>query len=208
MFEDPRYIHIDGKPLLIIYRPVHFPAIKKTVKRWRKWCLENGVGEIYLMMTHSFEHIDPYEVGFDGSTEFYPNSIPVQSIKEELSFFNKNYEGHVYNYKELIEISNSFETPDYDKYRSLCPSWDNEARKPGKGSTYHNASPSLYQEWLENLCRYTEKNFDKEKRFVFINAWNEWGEGCHLEPDLDLGLARLEQVRRVVEARENAPVKS
>ena len=69
------------------------------------------------MMTHSFEQIDPYEVGFDGSTEFYPNSIPVQSIKEELTFFNENYEGHVYNYKELIEISNTFETPNYDKYR-------------------------------------------------------------------------------------------
>ena len=198
MFKDPRYIHIDGKPLLMIYRPAHFPDIEKTVKRWRKWCLKNGIGEIYLMMTHSFEQINPNDVGFDGATEFYPNSIPVQSIKEDLTFFNEHYEGLVYDYKELKEISNSFQTPDYDKYRSLCPSWDNEARKPGKGTTYHNATPTLYQEWLENLCRYTEKNFDKEKRLIFINAWNEWGEGAYLEPDQKFGYGYLNATRQAL----------
>ncbi|MCK5536027.1 MAG: glycoside hydrolase family 99-like domain-containing protein, partial [Bacteroidales bacterium] len=192
LFKDPRYIHIDGKPLLMIYRPVHFPNIKKTVKGWRKWCLENGIGEIYLMMTHSFEHIDPNEVGFDGATEFYPNSIPVHSIKDQLTFFNENYEGHVYDYKELIEISNAFKAPNYRKYRSLCPSWDNEARKPGKGSTYYFSTPELYQSWLENLCRYTEDNFKEDEKLIFINAWNEWGEGAYLEPDQKFGYGYLD----------------
>jgi len=192
LFKDPRYIHIDSKPLLMIYRPAHFPNIKKTVKRWRKWCRKNNIGEIYLMMTHSFEQTNPNDIGFDAATEFYPNSFRTKSIKDKLTFFNEAYDGHVNDYKELIEISSEFQKPDYVKYRSLCPSWDNEARKPGKGSTYHDSTPDLYKNWLENLCRYTDKNFEKGKKFVFINAWNEWGEGAYLEPDQKFGYGYLD----------------
>jgi len=203
LFKDSRYIHIEGRPLLMIYRPAHFPNIKATVKRWRKWCRKNGVGEIYLMMTHSFESINPDEVGFDAATEFYPNSIPMKSIKDQLTFFNKAYEGHVYDYRELIKISSQFKTPDYDKYRSLCPSWDNEARKPDKGSTYQFATPASYQGWLEDLCRYTEENFDEGERFVFINAWNEWGEGAYLEPDQKFGYAYLDATYQALKNYKN-----
>ncbi len=192
LFKDSRYIHIDGKPLLMIYRPAHFPNIKKTVERWRKWCRENEVGEIYLMMTHSFEQIDPEEIGFNATTEFSPNSVRVTSIKNELCFFNKNYGGRVNDYKELIEISSQFKKPAYVKYRSLCPGWDNEARKPGESRIYHHATPALYQNWLENLCKYTDEHFKKENKLIFINAWNEWGEGAYLEPDQKFGYGYLD----------------
>ncbi len=204
LFKDPRYIHIEGKPLLMIYRPAHFPEIKMSVKRWRKWCRDNGIGEIYLVTTHSFEHINPLEIGFDAATEFSPNSVPVSSIKEKLLFFNPNYAGEVYDYKELIEISKSFKKPDYTKFRSLCPGWDNEARKPGKGTTFHFASPKLYQAWLEDLCRYTEENFKDSERFVFINAWNEWGEGAYLEPDQKFGYGYLDATYQALQNYKGA----
>src|SRR5690606_8252961 len=62
---DKRYIRINGKPLLVIYRPSLLPDPKATATRWRKWCLENGVGEIYLAYTQSFEIAPPAKYGCD-----------------------------------------------------------------------------------------------------------------------------------------------
>jgi hypothetical protein len=46
-----------------------------------------------------------------------------------------------------------------------------------------NATPSNYEYWLSESIRRTMQGFPGEERMVFVNAWNEWGEGCHLEPD-------------------------
>jgi len=189
---DKRYIKIDNKPLLMIYRPSLFPNIKKSVQRWRKYARESDVGELYLVLTHAFEHTDPKSIGFDAATEFAPNSFPLEDITTTQEFFNEKYSGHIYDYKSAINHSISFKKPKYTKFRSLCPSWDNEARKPGNGTTLLNASPKSYKRWLEYILYYTRSNFTKEKQLVFINAWNEWAEGAYLEPDKKFGYAYLE----------------
>ena len=61
-----------------------------------------------------------------------------------------------------------------------------------------NSSPDLYQEWLSYACAFAAQNPDPDKRIVFINAWNEWGEGCHLEPDRRFGYAYLQVTGRCV----------
>ncbi len=198
LFEDKRYIRIDGKPLLMIYRPVDFPNIISTVENWRSWCRDHGVGEIYLVTTHSFEHIDPREIGFDAAVEFAPNSFPVKSISKEMTYYNEESENNVYDYQELIDISQKFEKPKYTKFRSLCLGWDNEARKPGEGTVFHNASPKQYAEWLNNLCQYTTENLQVSEQLVFINAWNEWAEGTYMEPDRKYGYSYLESTYKTL----------
>ena len=65
--KDPRYRRIDGKPLLLVYRPIELPDAKATSKRWRDWCRDNGIGEIYIAYTQSFENNDPRDYGFDAA---------------------------------------------------------------------------------------------------------------------------------------------
>ena len=191
ILRDSRYIRINNKALLMIYRPALFPNIKKTVQRWRTYARESGIGELYLVLTHAFEHTDPKTIGFDAATEFAPNSFPLKDITDTQEFFNSNYSGNIYDYKSAINHSMSFKKQKYTKFRSLCPSWDNEARKPGKGTTLLNASPNSYKKWLEYILYYTHNNLPKEEQLVFVNAWNEWAEGAYLEPDRKFGYGYL-----------------
>ena len=72
---DERYVRLEGKPLLLVYRPSLLPSAKDTAARWRSWCRENGIGEIYLAYTQSFESSPPEALGFDAAIEFPPNNI-------------------------------------------------------------------------------------------------------------------------------------
>ncbi|MGE3142344.1 MAG: glycoside hydrolase family 99-like domain-containing protein, partial [Hyphomonadaceae bacterium] len=93
---DPRYIRIEGKPLLLVYRPSLLPYAKETAERWRAWCREHGVGEIYLAYTQSFEAVDPRQYGFDGAVEFPPNNSGPPDITDTVERINPSFEGRVY----------------------------------------------------------------------------------------------------------------
>ncbi|PHS36194.1 MAG: hypothetical protein COB07_12670 [Sulfurovum sp.] len=188
---DKRYIKIDGKALLMVYRPQLFPDIKETVKRWRKHAKKIGIGELYLVLSHSFDHQDPREIGFDAATEFAPNNFQVNNLNEEIQTYNSSYEGNAYDYKSAINYSISLKKMEYTKFRSVCPGWDNEARKPGKGTSFINTYPSVYSKWLEFILYDTNNNQTKHEKIIFINAWNEWAEGAYLEPDRKFGYAYL-----------------
>ncbi|OGW46079.1 MAG: hypothetical protein A2Y66_00505 [Nitrospirae bacterium RBG_13_41_22] len=189
--ENKNYIKIKSRPLLIIYRPALFPNPKASAERWREWCHKNGIGEIYLAATHSFEHHDPRDIGFDAAIEFPPNTFPLKDVASRLDIVNPDFKGTIYDYKNAIEFSKECLIPPYKKFRGIFPSWDNEARKPGRGTVIINSSPEAYKEWLRALCDYTTSNFAPEERLIFINAWNEWAESAYLEPDRRYGYAYL-----------------
>ena len=75
------------------------------------------------------------------------------------------------------------------RYRSVVPGWDNTPRREERATIFAGASPSRYFEWLEHA-----RDCEAQRAgggLVFINAWNEWGEGAYLEPDDRFGDAYL-----------------
>ncbi|MEQ5841382.1 glycoside hydrolase family 99-like domain-containing protein [Paraburkholderia acidicola] len=189
---DPRYIRVGGRPYLMVYRPNLLPDAKATVERWRAWARENGLGELYLAYTQSFEKVDPREYGFDAAVEFPPNNSQPPSKAGDVTLINHNFTGHVLDWTHYLERSRSYETPEYRLFRGVTPSWDNEARKPGRGTAFIGSTPKFYQEWLYNAAVHTIHSIEApDERLVFINAWNEWAEGAHLEPDRKYGYAWL-----------------
>ena len=134
VLSDQRYIRINGKPLLLVYRAELLPDPVRTTEIWRTFCRNNGIGEIYLCHIHSFEAVAPSTLGFDAAIEFPPNTFPVTPINDTMEIVNPDYSGTIYNYEELIEISCADNTLDYKKYRGITTGWDNEARKPGRGT--------------------------------------------------------------------------
>ena len=83
-------------------------------------------------------------------------------------------------------------------YRGLMSGWDNTARRGYNSHVFHDGTPENYEVWLRRLLDYTRRHHPGDHRLVFVNAWNEWGEGAYLEPDEQNGYGFLEATSRAV----------
>ncbi|WP_232607067.1 glycosyltransferase WbsX family protein, partial [Photobacterium phosphoreum] len=193
---DSRYIRIDGKPLLLVYRPSLLPSAKESSRRWRKWCRENGVGEIYIAYTQSFEIVDPADYGFDAAVEFPPNNSAPLNITDKVKPLTEEFGCTIYDWRNFVKRSENYKKSNYTLFRSVCPAWDNTARRKNRSTVFLNSHPRFYQQWLENAINDTKQRHENpDNRLVFVNAWNEWAEGAHLEPDTQYGYAYLQATR-------------
>ena len=169
------------------------------------WCRKNGVGEIYLAYTQSFESVDPKVYGFDAAIEFPPNNSAPPNVTNLTKGLNKDFSGTIYDWNIFLERSENYISPKYKLFRGVNPGWDNTARRKNKGIIFVNNSPAKYQTWLARAINDTVINFPrKDERLVFVNAWNEWAEGAYLEPDQHFGYAYLKATHNVVK-RASAP---
>ena len=202
---DPRYIRIDGRPLLLVYRPGLLPEPAATAQRWRDRARNSGIGEIYLATIQSFFHLDPrgpYAYGFDAAVEFPPHSLAVEAVPQPRGLPGSKFDGKAYDYVATREQFLGREMPGYPLFRCAMPRWDNTARRGSEAGVFLGSTPAEYGEWLRRAIEYTKSAYFGDERLVFINAWNEWGEGNFLEPDQEHGHAYLDATRRVLVGRE------
>ena len=192
---DPRYLRVDGKPLLLVYRPGLLPGARATTERWRRWCRENGIGEIVLAYVQGFERPEPREIGFDAAVEFPPNLAAPANITAHQRLLNQAYAGQALDWRELASDYMRRPMPGYRLFPGVNCGWDNEPRRPGRGRVYLHASPRRYRDWLGDTVHRRLAQAPADDRLVFINAWNEWAEGAVLEPDARLGHAWLQATR-------------
>ena len=198
---DARYIRIEGRPLLVVYRPALLPDAGATALRWRAHCRAVGIGEIFLAMVQ-FDAQDPREFGFDAAIEFPPHVLArdLPTINADVAIINPAYAGHVVDYAQVVARARGRPSPDYPLIRGVFPSWDNEARKPARGYTFAGSTPARYRDWLQFAVNYAQAHPVAGESLVFINAWNEWAEGAYLEPDRRYGYAYLQATREALES--------
>jgi len=189
-FEDSRYIRVDGKPYLIVYIPQHLPDAKKTLNIWREYCLSIGLGEIHICaaLTHGNENYDQY--GFDSGVEFPPHNLRSANMNEQVKFYDA-FKGNVFQYSTIADRYLKRKYSGAKVFKTVFPSWDNTARTKERALIVLSGHPENYEFWLSSTIDLVKENQDGEQ-LVFINAWNEWAEGCHLEPDRSFGHGFLE----------------
>jgi len=197
---DPRYLRVDGKPLLLVYRPGLLPDAAATAQRWRTWCRDNGLGEIFIAYVQGFERPDPRGIGFDAAVEFPPNLSTPPNLTAQQHLINPDYSGQVLDWRAVAGDYRERGLPEYRLFPGVNCGWDNEPRRAGQGRTYLHASPQVYGEWLRQTITHRLQTLAPTQRMVFINAWNEWAEGAVLEPDTRLGHAWLQATRQALRA--------
>lgn len=199
-FKDPRYERIDGRPLFILYRPNIVPDFKEQLLRWRTLFRERHALDPVILMVQGFGDQDPVQYGLDGAIEFPPHKV-AEGLPQvtQLELNAPDFTGTYFRYDDLINSSLAAPQPPFELIRTAVPSWDNEARKPGRGYGFIDADPEKYEGWLRALVQQASaRPFMGKVPYVFVNAWNEWAEGAVLEPDLYHGSAYLNATFRAV----------
>ncbi|MCF3946048.1 glycoside hydrolase family 99-like domain-containing protein [Acidiphilium sp. AL] len=197
-FADKRYIRLDGRPLLMIYRAALIPDGAATISRWRALFAERHGENPLIFMAQSFHDYDPARHGLDGAVEFPPHKLVVDApkINAGLDLFDPEFSADVYRYDDIAAASLAEPDPSYPLIRTAVPGWDNDPRREGAGVVLHDVSPAAYQAWLAALIERARCNPVFGEPIVCINAWNEWAEGAYLEPDLHFGGAFLNATGR------------
>lgn len=208
-FKDKRYIKIDNKPVFHIYASNKIPCLKEMIAYWNWLAGNNGFAGVYIIVGDYYNR--KQREGINAYYNFEPNRIQVQSrfstflvpllnikngIRKRINgLFKKEYidvRNAAILYKLLAHERNSNEVK---TYRGIWVKYDDTPRRQEKGIYYKGANPERFSNALYNLIIKSEK---ESLEFVYVNAWNEWGEGAYLEPDEEDGYKYLEAVADAV----------
>jgi glycosyltransferase involved in cell wall biosynthesis len=203
---DPRYIRLDGRPLFFIYRPGHIPTAGAWFDRLRTIFAERHGLEPLIFQAQAFGDNDPAAFGADGAIEFPPHKVmnKVPNVSHLATLLDTAYKGDIRAYEKVIEVACDDPAPAFPLIRTVFPSWDNEARRPGRGTIVAGSSPEGFGRWLGWAVEQAVAHPVFGEPVVCINAWNEWAEGAYLEPDVHYGGAYLNALSRVVHGVDTA----
>lgn len=206
VFSDSRYLQVNRRPLFLIYRPHDLPNPQKTADIFRNECVKSGISEPYLIGINAHcRHVDCRTLGFDGTVNFEPqlgvlpnafnDRISIVKTIRNLRFGAGNPMLKIYDYTEARKLMGHHKK-EFPLYPCIFVRWDNTPRRGSRGIVIVNSEPENFALGLSEIIRaIIDKPFDN--RLVFINAWNEWAEGNHLEPDLKYGRGYLDAVKKV-----------
>lgn len=199
-FTDRRYVLVDGKPLLLVYRPRGLPDPLRVTELWRKLAVSNGLAGLHLVGVDDNPLWAHRDFGFDGSIkprlparhEWAPWHRPGRKIWYGLH--RALGVPTVHDYRRGLATLIEPRPADREVYPCVIPNWDNSPRSGARGLVLRNSRP----EYFADQVRAAIANLDglpANRRLLFVKAWNEWAEGNHVEPDQRWGRAYLEAFR-------------
>ena len=212
-FKDKRYIKVGNRPVWQIYKTFDIPCFFEMAGCLNEWAREAGFDGVYIISGKTAAGSDDRSGLIDGYYYFEPGYTLKYdlSVAGKISYYGGTYfrslrnriigegSGHVLERKvDARRIMGAISKRDYadNEFPGLIPDWDNTPRRGYKGLVYMNTSPQLFEDTLRTLKKKVEGH---QVDFVYVNAWNEWGEGAFVEPDEERGYAYLEAIKRTTD---------
>jgi hypothetical protein len=203
-FAADRYIKIDGRPLMLVYRAGLIPDMQRTAATWRTFAQREGFPDLYLCWVESHgppRGAGPAAHGLDAVVGFRPLERPRRFAPADPSRRNR-----ILDYTLAYEAELERTPPSWKRFPSVMVGWDNAPRRPTGATIFEGATPDAYQKWLARAVE-SVSGVREEENYLFIVAWNEWAEGNHLEPDTRYGRGYLEATRAVLLESPRADVR-
>jgi len=203
---DYRYLRVGGKPLVLVYRIGQVPGAAAAIERWRRRAIDDGLGGLHVLAvtpSRDFEGLPPGVVGaLDGLVRFPPGSgIGLQSVRDVAPGVRDDLTGDIYSYDAAVDGADlaTAGPGGLRVHPGVMPGWDNTARRDAAAYAFHGGNPVSFRRWLARAAEAAGRA-DGEP-LVFVNAWNEWAEGAHLEPGERFSRGNLETVQQVMQPR-------
>ena len=206
LISDERYIRIEGKPVIAVYRITQIPDFMDVLAYWRRVAQDAGLGGLHLVTVDVGETMqgvtgDPSEFGLDAYLGFAPHNMQWTAQDRGPLRVDERFEGNIMNYGAMVEdAEQNLRNPVAPwRYPGIMVNFDNTARRQWMPDLWYGSNPYTFRRWLDSaLAAVADREFDR--RVVFINAWNEWAESAVLEPSQRFGstflLATRDALRR------------
>ena len=200
-FLDNRYLKKENKPILLIYRLRNIPEFNRMIVYWNDRARKDGFDGIYLIsMNVAREHVER-SMYVNGCVDFEPNNTKYKLGNIEPTLKPKNKKTILWNRYALKslnyeEINRAMIAEEHEKghYRTAFVDYDDSPRRHERAIITKGSSPAKFGRYLYQI---TENSIEEGNDIVFINAWNEWGEGNYLEPDVKNKYKYLEEIRKI-----------
>lgn len=221
LFKDERYITVENKPLFYIYDPDSIPDVTCFIELWNKLASQNSLNGIYFVaradscgkapiiynkafINQGLKRYNHYiSLGFNAVNSFsfrraeilstgYNKKIWRQIQRKIWGYaLNKHDYGKIMNYYYTKEDSLEYVFP------TIMPRRDRTPRAGKNALVYSNSTPEKFRNALKEALNKISKKTDEHK-ILFLDSWNEWGEGSYMEPDIVFGHQYLEVLRNEI----------
>lgn len=211
-FRDERYIKDAGRPVIVIYKADNIPCLEKMLLKWKEYAKESGFPGLCIMyQCATYDHRrDRAGYLFDYGIEYQPNTVRIDqrktlpmvlkkvnhTISDNLHIPQKLHSSISYSYDDTWKRILNMKPRDEKMIPGAYINWDNTPRHKQHGSLDYGYSSEKFKKYLVAQIKRTKEIY--QKNYIFLFAWNEWGEGGYLEPDEQEGYARLRALREAL----------
>ena len=196
-FTDRRYITCEGRPVFLLYKPEKIFCLQRMLECWDNLAKREGIPRPYIVGVNINHAIR----GVDAVLLLGPSAYRDVELSGRLNHTCRKEGVTVEPYGQLCNAG--AKAPEIDgttTYFSVVAGYDDTPRRGNGGCLVEGRTPELFAACLDRML---EKSAAAGNQFLFLNAWNEWGEGMYLEPDERNGFRYLEAVKRSVERLES-----
>ncbi len=206
-FIKKKYMKIDNKPIFVILQ--YSADIKRMCDYWNTLAIKDGFSGIHFIFKYKSEGkfvkkaLIPlsenqfvYEPNYSGWIGAGAYQLAVHKIKRKMGLYNSL---RIFDYDS---IWNSILYNANHKFKSknivlgAFVSYDDSPRRGAQGTIVRGASPEKFKKYMKELIQIAQT---QDKEYIFITAWNEWGEGAVLEPDTQYEYAYLDVIKELTQ---------
>ena len=195
-FEDKRYIRENGYPLFGIFQSTNnYNLLQRMCKYFNDLAIKDGFPGIRFISAATFSRTK-----LDIAFRYEPFNVcsPKDYLNRRIM---KNRELKVYDYDKIWQKI-LFNAKCFREKNTILGGFVRYDDTPRRGNTANiviGDTPDKFRKYMERLIRISRQ---QHKEYIYLTAWNEWGEGAYLEPDEESGYAYLEALKDAVESNE------